>query len=229
MRFWSLVPVLLLLAAPAWGQQSGFNNPPGLGPVTPSAPPPAASGMPAPQGLGGPGPVAPPPSFGAATTPVPPPAASSMPAPQSRSEPGPVALPPGWSGAQAPANPTAMPPAAIDVVGKWTYRSQEAGVPEEVVIIFDPDGNYNQFFRFPDTPALGNQIAQIWGKYTLNGNLLTTTPSGEQVTNGPNPKEICNLRNNRCMTPELEPMTTQMEQVDKNTIKMPAGTAKRLP
>jgi hypothetical protein len=225
MRFWPAIPALLLLVGPVYAQQSGFNNPPGLGPVTPSTPSSATSGMPAPQSQGEPGPAAPPPGFGPVTPSAPSPVTSGMSAPQSQGEPGPAALPPSWGRTQAPASPTA----AINIVGRWTYRAQEAGVPEEVVISMDPNGNYNQFFRFPETSVLGNQILQIWGRYTLNGNLLTTTPSGEQVTNGPNPKEICNLQNNRCMTPELKPTTTPLEQVDENTIKTPIGIAKRLP
>ena len=128
---------------------------------------------------------------------------------------------PGQSGQPAP-------PPAINLVGRWTYQVIEEGIPEEVLFIFQPNGQYNQFIRFPQTPTLGNQIVQVWGQYVLQGTSLTTTPAGAQVSNGPNPQQLCHLQTQQCITPNVQPSTVQIQPIDDNTVQTPQGIAKRL-
>src|SRR5262249_19834056 len=133
--------------------------------------------------------------------------------------PGAIGIPPEWS--QPNVQPAPSP--TINLVGRWTYQATEEGVPEEVLIVFQPNGQYNQFIRFPQTPALGNQIVQVWGQYVLQGTALSNTPAGVQVSNGPNPQQLCNLQTQRCITPNMQPSTVQLQPIDANTVQTPLG------
>jgi hypothetical protein len=139
---------------------------------------------------------------------------------------GAMPLPPEWNPPGQSGQPAPAP--AINLVGRWTYQATEEGIPEEVLIIFQPNGQYNQFIRFPQTPALGNQIVQVWGQYVLPGSSLTSTPAGAQVSNGPNPQQLCNMQTQRCITPNVQPSTVQMQPIDANTVQTPQGIAKRI-
>jgi hypothetical protein len=133
---------------------------------------------------------------------------------------------PGGQSAQ-PTPPTSAP---INLVGKWSYQTVEENVPEDVLIIFQANGHYNQFIRFPQTPVLGKQILQIWGQYTLQGATLTVTPAGATVQNGPNPHQLCNVTTRQCITPDTSHgQTFDLQVIDENTIQTPLGVAERLP
>jgi len=145
---------------------------------------------------------------------------------------GPGALPEGWGAATPAAIPPAQSQAAPlpSIIGKWTYKYTEDGnIPAEAIIEFAPNGQYRQFRRFPQTPQLGNQVVQVWGTYTLNGNVLTTTPTGVEVENGTDPHQICNVQTRYCKPIDMPgPQTTQLTPVDQNTIQTPGGLAHRM-
>jgi hypothetical protein len=114
------------------------------------------------------------------------------------------------------------------LVGQWSYQVIESGI-EDVIIAFQPNGNYNQFVRFPNVPALGQQVVQVWGKYTLNGTTLTTIPAGSQVSGGTNPSKICNMQlANYCIPPDLKTQTLQLQPINDSSIGTPFGTATRI-
>ncbi|HLH11078.1 MAG TPA: hypothetical protein VKV77_04255 [Methylovirgula sp.] len=128
-------------------------------------------------------------------------------------------LPEGWGASPVP---------NINLVGKWSFQANSEGIPEDGILVFQASGVYNEFLRFPQTPQLGNQVVQVWGNYTVQGATLTERPTGGQVSNGPNPNEICNLQTNQCVALNLTPQTEQLQVVDANTIKTSTATAKRI-
>ena len=145
----------------------------------------------------------------------------------------PAALPPEWNLPSQANQPTlgGVGGGLPSLVGRWTYTYIESGtIPAEAIIAFDPQGRYQQWRRFPQTPQLGNQIVQVWGSYSVNGNMLTTTPAGMQVMNGLDPHQICNVQTRQCKALDLPPPeTTQLTQVDANTVRTPdGGTAHRM-
>jgi hypothetical protein len=95
---------------------------------------------------------------------------------------------------------------------------------------WNTQGPYQQWRRFPQAPQLGNQIVQVWGSYSVNGNMLTTTPAGMQVMNGLDPHQICNVQTHQCKALDLPPPETiQLTQVDAKTVRTPdGGTAHRM-
>jgi hypothetical protein len=72
-------------------------------------------------------------------------------------------------------------------------------------------------------------VVQVWGTYTLNGNVLTTTPTGVEVENSSDPHKICNVQTHYCKPIDPPgPQMTQLTPVDQNTIQTPGGTAHRM-
>ena len=146
--------------------------------------------------------------------------------------PGLAGVPDEW--AQPPQQQFAQPSfggGLRSLVGRWTYTYTEGGnIPAEAVIAFDQNGHYQQWRRFPQTPQLGSQIVEVWGSYTVNGNVLTTTPAGIQIVNGPDPHQICNVQTRQCKPLDLpQPDSAQLTQIDENTVRTPdGGTARRV-
>ncbi|HZV05406.1 MAG TPA: hypothetical protein VE999_10010 [Gemmataceae bacterium] len=149
--------------------------------------------------------------------PLNPPAASS-PATQPQT-PSAIPLPKGWE-------------PSINLMGRWHFESTVGDLLIEGIYVFRPDGLYNKFVRYPQSPIFGNQVLQFWGTYKLEGATLTESPSGGEVSNGPNTHAICNLTSNQCTPLKFVPETEEIQAIDANTLKVDlmgrSVTAKRL-
>ena len=94
--------------------------------------------------------------------------------------------------------------------------------------IFRADGTYNQFLRFINSSNYGGQIIQLWGNYAQQGNTLTLTGAGGQVTGGPRPEALCDLGSGACEPLNTRFDKTEIQVIDANTFKAKAVTAKRV-
>jgi hypothetical protein len=119
------------------------------------------------------------------------------------------------------------------LVGRWHYTLTSNGTPLEVIAIFSPDSTYVEYMRFTARQEIaGNQVMTERGRYTVDGNSLTTMPSEITVANGPSSNQVCNLRTQKCFTPPLNETDIELQVVNSNTISGEIGemqfTAQRM-